>query len=200
MNRHHEPPAATLAAEYASGLIVREVADRHGMKYARVHHLLAKAGVRFRSRGCGSVPSRNPRRAFAAKLIADPQAHFAAVRERLHKLSIPEPNTGCWIWIGSNCGSSGRPVTTMYGRRKQAAARVSFEVFGGGSPGGKWVLHACDNGSFCINPDHLFLGSPLLNALDRTRKGRYGRASAKRRHIAETRFQSELVAFRQASA
>jgi HNH endonuclease len=52
-----------------------------------------------------------------------------------------------------------------------SAHRYSFELYKGPIPKGMKVLHQCDVPA-CVNPDHLFLGTDLDNARDKTRKGR----------------------------
>lgn len=84
--------------------------------------------------------------------------------------TIPEPNTGCFLWLG--CAD----LPNGYGTLKinkicKRAHRVSFETFKGPIPDNKWVLHICDN-KLCVNPDHLYLGDRQDNVNDAVRRNR----------------------------
>lgn len=84
--------------------------------------------------------------------------------------SMPEPNSGCWLWLGA--ASKGGYGTVKHGHHTRAAHRVSWEVANGTQvPDGMVVMHKCDNPS-CINPDHLRLGTQFDNLADMRRKGR----------------------------
>lgn len=82
---------------------------------------------------------------------------------------IPEPNSGCWIWLMSadklGYGWSSLKKKTLY------AHRHSWLIYRGVIPDKQFVLHKCDN-PYCINPDHLFLGIQKDNMRDMAAKGR----------------------------
>ncbi len=73
-------------------------------------------------------------------------------RQRIENYSIAEPNTGCWLWLGS-IGSSGYGHLRVNGRTR-SAARLAYEIFRGSIPEGYEPDHLCRVRS-CVNPDHL---------------------------------------------
>ncbi len=80
---------------------------------------------------------------------------------------IPEPNSGCWLYLGyldkygyGNAG--GKFVHRLsYQHHKQTILNPS-----------QLLLHSCDQPS-CINPEHLRIGTHKDNAEDRIKRGRH---------------------------
>lgn len=80
------------------------------------------------------------------------------------------PNA-CWPWLaGRACGYG---VVQVAGKQ-QKTHRLAFEKHHGPIPAGMFVCHSCDNPP-CVNPAHLFLGSPKDNIEDMMQKGRQAR-------------------------
>jgi hypothetical protein len=79
----------------------------------------------------------------------------------------------CWLWTASR--QSFGYGTFMLTKGKFARAhRFSWELHNGPIPEGLFVLHHCDV-PWCVNPDHLYLGTNRDNARDRKERGRWKR-------------------------
>lgn len=78
-------------------------------------------------------------------------------------------DSGCWEWTAAR-HPSGYGAYRLPGKNEYAH-RASFRLFRGEIPEGVWVCHTCDN-RWCVNPDHLWLGSAADNNRDRQAKGR----------------------------
>lgn len=83
-------------------------------------------------------------------------------------LSRIEYTEDCWIWTaGKNKKGYGQIKVSG---KQEGAHRLSFTLYKG-DPSGMIVCHSCDNPS-CVNPQHLWLGTPKDNMQDKERKGR----------------------------
>jgi hypothetical protein len=92
---------------------------------------------------------------------------------RIEAKFIPEPNSGCWLWLGALDDHG-------YARLKVASYQPPVKVHRYiweqcnciKLPTETHACHSCDNPP-CINPEHVFPGDALLNRQDSMRKGRH---------------------------
>lgn len=89
-------------------------------------------------------------------IIAEPgsthEGKLDRMRRMIEKWSIPEPNSGCWLWMGS-LNKAGYPCPYYEGRSVRAH-RLAYEAFRGPIPTGCELDHTC-RVKCCVNPAHL---------------------------------------------
>jgi hypothetical protein len=98
--------------------------------------------------------------------------------EMLEANSIPEPNSGCWLWLRGVAGGKRvagvrkgvYPIWKWEGRQTQVS-HLALKTRGVEVPKDFGGCHRCDN-TFCVNPDHLFVGTNTDNIRDAQAKGR----------------------------
>ena len=86
-------------------------------------------------------------------------------------MTIPEPNSGCLLWLGAPTGQLGHGQIKIGGKNRMAS-HVALELAGRPLPSGMFACHSCDNPA-CVNADHLFFGTQYDNVCDAIKKGRH---------------------------
>lgn len=90
-------------------------------------------------------------------------------RVRFDARHMPEPNSGCWLWVGAvdpDGYGNFEYRNTMIG-----AHRAAWLFYRGPIPKKAHVLHTCDV-RCCVNPQHLVLGTHAQNMLHVARRDR----------------------------
>lgn len=83
------------------------------------------------------------------------------IEERFWDKVSPEPNSGCWLWVGASSGGYGRIRVRGH---SILAHRLAYELFKGPIPVGLEIDHLC-RVTFCVNPDHLEPTTSRINIL-----------------------------------
>lgn len=88
-------------------------------------------------------------------------------KKRFEKYYIKYPD-GCWRWTG---GMSGGYGAFWYNKQNMHAHRAGWMIYKGKIPKNRLVLHKC-NHRWCVNPEHLYVGTYSDNINDAVKAGR----------------------------
>lgn len=131
------------------------------MPHINSPHYLHEALTSLIATGCaaGMPPS-----SIATKLMHELPWHGWAIKlreggrlrkpiDRFLTKFTPEPNTGCWLWLGS-INSGGYGSFSDYSNGSVPAHVWSYKAFRGSIRKGWTIDHLCGEPS-CVNPEHL---------------------------------------------
>ena len=100
----------------------------------------------------------------------------APIGDRMDALTAPEPNSGCWLWVGAvkanGYGTIG--IKDKGAWRTKHAHRLSYERHVGPIPAGLDLDHKCRN-RCCVNPLHL---EPVTRSVNLSRSPLMGHRKA----------------------
>jgi hypothetical protein len=102
-------------------------------------------------------------------------------RERLARHAEREADTGCLVWRGARTANGYGGITFL--GKTYMVHRLAWLAHQGPIPSDLRICHTCDN-RLCLEPSHLFLGTPQQNTIDMIRKGR-GRVFGGRERLDE---------------
>jgi hypothetical protein len=94
--------------------------------------------------------------------LTDSVGSWAGLPQILEDKILPEPNSGCWIWMGSIYGTGYGCITAN--KKYFLVHRVVYKCLRGTIPSNLQIDHLCRN-RICCNPDHLEPVTSKVNAL-----------------------------------
>lgn len=99
--------------------------------------------------------------------------------ERFMSKMEPEPNSGCWLWLGAM--SPNGYGSFRYNGKTHSAHRAGYMLLTGSDPGALDLDHKC-RVRHCVNPDHLEPVTRQIN-LHRSPLTTAGRSHCPRGHL-----------------
>ena len=77
-----------------------------------------------------------------------------SIIERFENMYMPEPNSGCWIWLGYIWQDTGYACFAITHSQTKQAHIVAYRLYRGEIPEGMQLDHLCRT-RWCSNPWHL---------------------------------------------
>lgn len=151
----NEARSLIIAEMYARGDTFAEIARRLGISRQCVQQNAKRDGVV--SRGHYTMSKRRKREA----AIRPP-----AVVRFWSKVKISPDMEKCWEWQDAT-GENFPYGLFWFNGRQHPAHRMAY-FFANGQMPKDWALHKCGNHK-CVNPNHLYNGTPKQNADDRAK-------------------------------
>lgn len=100
---------------------------------------------------------------------------LTALSIRFHEKVFPEPNSGCWLWLGAPDKDGYGELTISPGlgvKYKLKSHHIAYILYKGKKPVNKQILHNCDNRS-CASPYHIYAGTHQQNMRDKAARSTY---------------------------
>lgn len=158
-----------LIAYFFEGRSLHETGLKFGLTRERVRQILVAHGITVRGLGKKVKPPKPPK--------PTPEQKFWS---KVNKDGPTQPHmdTPCWEWTGGRTATKTKNGEWVPGygavyfrKRQDLAHRISWLLANRKTTTAKWVLHKCDN-TLCVNPNHLYEGTPKDNSRDRDVRGR----------------------------
>lgn len=101
------------------------------------------------------------------------------IKTRILRNILIDDSSKCWNWLGTKDKNGYGKLS--YKSTHWRAHRLVFHIYKSEINKYEIICHKCDNPS-CVNPDHLFLGNPLINMHDKVKKGRLKNQNMNKTH------------------